>query len=247
MTTYKQSGRLAPKSFLLYGLLLILSGVVLAPAAHAATVHGYCVAPAAACSDNGTVTPTGDNPPYFAFSFSGNAGKDGSGNLWLVGLVPDNQNAGFNLTLNGTNTTNSTATAVLGNPGVWSSGFLGSFLSTPNFGSNAHPISAWLPSTQAVDPGAQGYYVYTFDFGAFNYANTADPQFSVSSGSVPIGTLFLAGLGDTNNNITVDTPNSATLLETANPQNPVPEPGTLAMLGTAVLGIAGLLRRKIRV
>ena len=217
--------------------------------ASADTVHGYCVSPASPCIDNGTITPTGANPPYFAFSFSGNAGKNGSGDFLLVGLVPDNHNSGFSLTLNGVNTTVASVTGGLVNTTEWTdppTHFLSNYLTTPTFPHNSHPMDAYLPSTQAVDPGANGYFVYFFDFGAFDYKTAlGDPTFSVGSGAVPQGMIFFATLVDSNGNVTVDTPNSASILETGTPVTPVPEPGSLIILGSGILGVAAILRRKI--
>ena len=81
------------------------------------------------------------------------------------------------------------------------------------------------PSTQGVDPGANGYFVYLFDFGAFNYKTApGDPTFSVNSEAVPQGSIFLAALTKSVTlNVNVDTPNSASILETG---IPVPEPST---------------------
>jgi len=80
-------------------------------------------------------------PAYFAFSFSGNAHKNGSGNIWLIDLVPDNHNSGFPLTLNGVNTTNSHVAGSLFSATEWNSGFLSAYLSTFNFGHPSYPLN----------------------------------------------------------------------------------------------------------
>jgi hypothetical protein len=140
-------------------VVVLLAILMCAMGASADTLHGYCVLPASPCIDNGTITPTTNNPPYFAFSYSGNAKTGGSGDFLLVGLVPDNQNAGFSLTLHGTNTTVSSVSGALVSSTEWNSGFLSAYLSSPIFPNPSHPLNAFLPSTQGVDPGANGYYV----------------------------------------------------------------------------------------
>jgi hypothetical protein len=231
--------------------LLFLASVLMVAAsvASAATLHGYCVAPADPCSDNGTITPTDDNPPSFAFSYSGNL-NDAHGDFWLIQLVPDNHNASFSLTLNGTNTTNSPVAGSLFSGTEWNSGFLSDYMSPAwDFGGPSHPLSAYLPSTQGVDPGANGYYVYLYDFGAFDYKTAAgDPTFSVNDGAVPQGSVFLSVLTDYGTrNVTVDTPNSASILETTPPPASAPEPSSILLIGSGFLVVAGVLRRKMKV
>ena len=214
--------------------------------ANADTVHGYCVSPAAPCSENGTITPTNNNPPTFAFSYAGNLNR-GHGDFWLIQLVPDNHNSGFSLTLNGGNTANPSEAATLFSSTEWNSGKLSSYLSTFDFGGPSHPLSAYLPSTQSVDAGANGYYVYLYDFGAFDYKTASgDPMFSVSSGAVPQGSVFLSVLTDYNTtNVTADTPNSASILETGSPSS-VPEPSSMLLLVSGVLGFAAVMRRRLK-
>ncbi|MFZ0912210.1 MAG: PEP-CTERM sorting domain-containing protein [Candidatus Korobacteraceae bacterium] len=120
-------------------------------------------------------------------------------------------------------------------------------MSTFDFGGPSHPLSAYLPSTQSVDAGANGYYVYLYDFGAFNYKTASgDPTFSVSSGAVPQGSVFLSVLTDYNTtNVTVDTPNSASILETGSPSS-VPEPSSMLLLGSGGLGFAAVMRRRLK-
>jgi PEP-CTERM motif-containing protein len=222
-------------------IVVVLAVLMFAMGASAATLHGYCVSPAAPCIDNGTITPTTTNPPFFAFSFSGNASKNGSGDFLLVGLVPDNQNSGFSLTLDGTNTTASSVAGSLVSSTEWNSGFLSAYLTSPKFPHKTHPIDAYLPSTQAVDPGAKGYFVYFFNFGAFNYNTTPDPNFSSGSGAVPQGVVFFATLVNSDGVVTVDTPNSASILE-AGAMSSVPEPETLLMFGSGIIGFAAIVR-----
>jgi hypothetical protein len=147
-------------------VVVLLAVLMCAMGASADTLHGYCVA--AACTDNGTITPTNDNPPHSAFNYAGNL-KNGNAAFLLIGLVPDNYKTA---------------------------------------------------------PG--------------------DPTFSVGSGAVPQGTVFLAAL-TTAGAVTVDTPNSPAILNPLPPvSQTVPEPGTLALLGSGIFGIKGILRRKIK-
>jgi PEP-CTERM motif-containing protein len=226
-------------------IVVALAIMMFAIGASADTLHGYCVSPAAPCNN----TPTTNNPPYFAFGFSGNATKTGSGDFLLVGLVPDNRNAGFSLTLDGTNTASSAVTGALVSATVWNSGFLSAYLTSPTFPHKSLPLSGYLPSTQSVDPGANGYFVYLFDFGAFNYKTAAgDPTFSVGSGAVPQGTIFLAALTNTQHKVIVDTPSGGSILEAGSlPSLPpsVPEPSTLLMMGPGLIGLAGLARKRL--
>src|SRR6516164_6816890 len=234
------------KRVLMFAIYLMV--LAFTTAAYADTVHGYCLM--TTCNDNNTITPMNDNPPFFSFNYSGNL-SNGSGTLWLIGLVPDTENSSFALTLGGVNTTAGSVLGSLYSTTEWNSGKLSDYMTNPSFPTfpkPAHPLNAYQSGAMSVGLTVpQGYFVYTFDFGAFTYTakgkELSDPMFSVSGGKVPQGMLFLEVLTDSNNVVQIDTPNSATLIETSTP--PVAEPGSLLLLGSGVLGVASVLRRKL--
>lgn len=55
--------------------------------------------------------------------------------------------------------------------------------------------------------------------------------------SIWVGAIIEPGSGDDHSNVVLES-------EIAFDQNPIPEPGTLALLGSGIVGIAGMLRRK---
>jgi len=66
---------------------------------------------------------------------------------------------------------------------------------------------------------------------------------SASSRYVWIGAIIEPGSGNDHSNIVLDS--TVAFNNNGNGLPPVPEPGTLAMLGTGVIGLAGALRRKL--
>ncbi len=133
-----------------------LVAAVLVPAANADTLHGFCSG-VGQCIDNGTNSPTSTNPPS-NFGFTGSPG--GTGEFALVFLVPNNEDP---------------------TPGAlsfWRDGHVcghGNALRINNRGhgqldaylgfsaTSTNPIGAFLPSTDALDPGATGFYVYDLE------------------------------------------------------------------------------------
>ena len=163
----------------LAGALAIAGGVAMPGSAHA-TLHGFC-AGAGQCVDNGTNSPTSSNPPV-NFGFTTSPGPT-TGDLLLDILTPNNVTAGPSFTLSGT----LSGTATLFSSTAWISGQLDAYLGIS--ANPANPIGAYLPSTQALDPGATGFFVYQVDLGTTTLQGPSNPNVSplesIISGSPP--------------------------------------------------------------
>lgn len=236
------------------GLLLLTLALVLhsspSYADPADPLHGFCWGATPACTDNGTNTPTSTNAPNFGFTIS--PGPQ-TGDFRVDVLVPNNEAptpAALSFSVTGTqggatNTLPLSGTATLFSTTAWTIGELDAYLGIG--ASPTNPIGAYLPSTQGLDPGATGFFVYQVDLGTNRLQDNPNPLLgpllNISPG-LPLAS-YIVGFLDTG--ITaqhwVATANSGAIFETG---RRVPEPGSLLLVsvGLAALGVWTWKRRK---
>ena len=225
------------KKKLLIAIGTLTSLILCVAVSHADTtldpLHGYC---ASQCIDNGTNSPTSNNPPI-NWGFTVSPGP-GTGDFVVDILVPDNEAAPSSFAITGT----LPGTATLFSPTPWTTGQLDTYLGIS--ASPANAIGAYLPSTQALDPGATGFFVFQADLGTTTLMDASDPNDTPleNINALPLASYIVGFLNEGGASGIIATANSGAIFEDG-PRS-VPEPGTVMLLGFGLLSLGFVAHRK---
>jgi hypothetical protein len=211
------------------------------------------------CSE-ATIGGTKVTPITSPINFGFFASPTQSGDLLLKFLLPDTltltQAEAFASSHSVTGTSSSSLTLFLNNGASstpWTSGNLESdYLGFTSFanGSPPNPLSAWLPATQTLVPGADGYWVATADMGFYSLptpGGVLPDVFSLSPANFPAGGLIV---GDLFTGCTPNTTVPCRLGDVTTAQSgalfvPVPAAGAgVPGLVAACAGLLALARRR---
>jgi len=115
-------------------------------------------------------------------------------------------------------------------------------------GGNPMNFPPYLTTAEAAYGSTiSGFEAYDVALGSFNASGTVIPiWFNVQGGAFPNGTIFVGFLEDNHQHGSVvdQTPNSEGLVVDA-PHSPVPEPGSLFLMGSGLLTMGGSLLRRL--
>jgi hypothetical protein len=187
---------------------------------------------------------TSQNLPTLEFANSGGAE---TGTAWLVVLVPSTTDLGLSFSVNSTAATDN---------GVWTgmpSSTIFGFLNVPTAGNlggfdsfAVGGFSAFTAASNQVSSPVSGFNVYTVSLGDFSSGSPIPIDFSGSA--LPTGSVFWGYLYGTPLNGYACSSGSSCASDVVALDESVtvtPEPGTLALVGSGLLLLGFVLRRKV--
>jgi hypothetical protein len=155
-------------------------------------------------------------------------------------LVPNNEAKPASFAVTGT----SSGTATLFSATAWTSGQLDAYLGIS--ASPTNPIGAFLPSTQALDPGATGFFVFQANLGTVTLQSPSNPNVSPLlnvSPNLPLAS-YIVGFLDVGGNLNA-TANSGAIFERTGPST-VPEPTSFILLGSLLCVVGrGMYKQRL--